>query len=158
MTSRIYFGKMNSTIGSVVPLAMFFKSRQKTRCCWALGNRAISSKIHLKKFSTTFPLCIVCSNKLSQGPCESTCPGVEIGMYSGFGVFRATNKGGCNHDFFRCCKVHFVIMSQLQNRVPTFWAHKDASYTILPNSSSGCQRNGLGWVRDKKLLQPEVLS
>ena len=30
-------------------------------------------------------------------------------MYSGFGVFRATNKGGCNHDFFRCCKVHFVM-------------------------------------------------
>jgi len=42
--------------------------------------------------------------EVSQGPCESTCPGVEIGMYSGFGVFRATNKGGCNHDFFRCCK------------------------------------------------------
>ena len=43
-----------------------------------------------------------------QGPCESTCPGVEIGMYSGFGVFRATNKGGCNHDFFRCCKVREI--------------------------------------------------
>ena len=116
----------------------FFLNQDKRLCCWALGNRAISSKIHLKKFSTTFPLCIVCSNKLSQGPCESTCPGVEIGMYSGFGVFRATNKGGCNHDFFRCCKVNFVIMSQLQNRVTTFWAHKDASYTTLPNSSSGC--------------------
>ena len=26
MTSRIYFGKMNSTLGSVVPLAMFFSN------------------------------------------------------------------------------------------------------------------------------------
>jgi len=42
--------------------------------------------------------------EVSQGACESTCPGIEIGMFSGFGVFRATNKGGCNHDFFRCCK------------------------------------------------------
>ena len=27
MTSRSYFGKMNSTLGSVVPLAMFFSFR-----------------------------------------------------------------------------------------------------------------------------------
>ena len=29
MTSRSYFGKMNSTLGSVVPLAMFLKYRQE---------------------------------------------------------------------------------------------------------------------------------
>jgi len=40
---------------------------------------------------------------VNQGPCESTCPGVELGMYSGFGSFHAKNKGSCHHDFFRCC-------------------------------------------------------
>ena len=52
-------------------------------------------------------------------------------MYSGFGVFRATNKGGCNHDFFRCCKVHFVIMSQLEKAVYTLFVTKRSVYPTL---------------------------
>ena len=50
MTSRSYFGEMNSTLGSVVPLAMFMKSavpnqtcRYQEKCkisdqdCWSIG-------------------------------------------------------------------------------------------------------------------------
>ena len=56
-----------------------------------------------------------------QGPCEPTCQGLQLGMFSGFGFVRASNRGiceynlwtcqyfdffigFCNHDFFRCCK------------------------------------------------------
>lgn len=41
---------------------------------------------------------------VSEGQCESPCPGVDLGMFSGFGYFRASNKGLCHHDFFRCLK------------------------------------------------------
>lgn len=41
---------------------------------------------------------------VSMGACQPTCPGVELGMYSGWGLSRASNNGYCNHDFFRCCK------------------------------------------------------
>ena len=36
MTSRSYFDKMNSTLGSVVPLAMFVKASQKASFLWGL--------------------------------------------------------------------------------------------------------------------------
>ena len=39
---------------------------------------------------------------LSQGECKSPCKVVQLGMFSGFGVSRASNKGACNHDYFRC--------------------------------------------------------
>ena len=67
-------------------------------------------------------------------------------MFSGFGVFRATNKGGCNHDFFRCCKVEKRYFPSLEFNI---WSN----YTICP---PGCSRAGLGWLGDKELLQAEV--
>ena len=30
---------------------------------------------------------------VSQGPCAQDCPGVELGMYTGWGLSRASNKG-----------------------------------------------------------------
>merc|ERR1712098_500894 len=42
--------------------------------------------------------------EVAKGPYVSICPGLDLGMFSGFGFTRASNKGLCNHDFFRCCK------------------------------------------------------
>ena len=40
---------------------------------------------------------------VSAGPCSQDCPGLQLGMYTGWGLSRASNKGYCHHDFFRCC-------------------------------------------------------
>jgi len=42
--------------------------------------------------------------EVSKGSCSSECPGVSLGMYTGWGLSRASNNGYCHHDFFRCCK------------------------------------------------------
>jgi len=42
--------------------------------------------------------------EVSKGACASDCPGVTLGMYTGWGLSRASNNGYCHHDFFRCCK------------------------------------------------------
>jgi len=42
--------------------------------------------------------------KLKDGPCDSMCPGIELGGFSATGSFRATNKGSCIQDYFRCFK------------------------------------------------------
>jgi len=42
--------------------------------------------------------------EVSKGACSSECPGVSLGMYTGWGLSRASNNGYCHHDFFRCCK------------------------------------------------------
>jgi len=42
--------------------------------------------------------------EVSKGACSSECPGVNLGMYTGWGLSRASNNGYCHHDFFRCCK------------------------------------------------------
>jgi len=42
--------------------------------------------------------------EVNKGACASDCPGVNLGMYTGWGLSRASNKGYCHHDFFRCCK------------------------------------------------------
>jgi len=42
--------------------------------------------------------------EVSKGACVSDCPGVSLGMYTGWGLSRASNNGYCHHDFFRCCK------------------------------------------------------
>jgi len=41
---------------------------------------------------------------VSQGPCRQDCPGIDLGMYTGWGLSRASNNGYCHHDFFRCCR------------------------------------------------------
>jgi len=43
--------------------------------------------------------------EVAKGPCETPCPGVTLGKFSGFGYYHATNKGLCHHDFFRCLKI-----------------------------------------------------
>ena len=66
-------------------------------------------------------------NIVSQGPCEEKCSGLKLGNYlntdnnifslkvfsysGGFsarGHFRASNKGSCIHDYFRCFKTALV--------------------------------------------------
>jgi len=42
--------------------------------------------------------------EVSKGSCSQDCPGVNLGMYTGWGLSRASNNGYCHHDFFRCCK------------------------------------------------------
>lgn len=42
--------------------------------------------------------------EVNKGACSSECPGLNLGMYTGWGLSRASNNGYCNHDFFRCCK------------------------------------------------------
>jgi len=42
--------------------------------------------------------------EVSKGACRQDCPGVDLGMYTGWGLSRASNNGYCHQDFFRCCK------------------------------------------------------
>ena len=38
-----------------------------------------------------FLIVLTCS--CHQGPCQSSCPGVDLGMFTGFGLSRASNNG-----------------------------------------------------------------
>ena len=42
---------------------------------------------------------------VAQGQCVSQCQDVDLGMFSATGTFRATNKGSCIQDYFRCRKL-----------------------------------------------------
>jgi len=42
---------------------------------------------------------------VSEGQCLSQCQDVDLGMFSATGTFRATNKGSCIQDYFRCRKL-----------------------------------------------------
>ena len=47
-TSRSYFGKMNSTLGSVVPLAMF--SLLRNCLCWRCSDKIGKYREHINEF------------------------------------------------------------------------------------------------------------
>ena len=54
---------------------------------------------------------------VSQGPCAQDCPGVELGMYTGWGLSRASNKGESE---WRNCSQFSILQIDFVNTTVIF--------------------------------------